>query len=180
MEAKYVRDEMDSEISMGEVSLLCDEKILDKDVMNRIITSTILQLHLKKQIQFNQDEKGKIIIQIQNAKEPLKKTEELILQCLKASDVEKDKQLQLEEITRSNNPAFYHHKKRIKDLIIEESIEDGYINQEKLETKQKYFNTMMSMILLMILFILLRIGLGDLIRFYTCFMRVYCHRHMLV
>ena len=163
MEAKYVRDEMNSEISMGEVSLLCDEKILDKNVMSRIITSTLLQLHLKKWIQFNKDEKGKVVIQIQNAKEPLKKTENLILKCLKASDIEKDNQLQLEEITRSNNQIFPKNKKQLKDSIIKESIEDGYIDQEKLKLKEKYFHTMMSMILLMFLFAILRISIQDLI-----------------
>lgn len=163
MEAKYVRDEMNSEISMGEVSLLCDEKILDKNVMSRIITSTLLQLHLKKWIQFNKDEKGKVVIQIQNAKEPLKKTENLILKCLKASDIEKDNQLQLEEITRSNNQIFRKNRKQLKDFIIEESIEDGYIDQEKLKLKEKYFHTMMSMILLMFLFAILRISIQDLI-----------------
>ncbi len=180
MEAKYVRDEMDAEISMGEVSLLCDEKILDKNVMNRIITSTILQLHLKKYIQFNKDEKGKVIIQIQNSKEKLKKTEELILKCLKASDIEKDNQLQLEEITGNNNRIFYNHKKQLKDLIIKEAIEDEYIDERKLQLKEKYFNTMMTMILLMILFFIIRIGLGDLLRFSTCFMLIYYHRYLFV
>ena len=180
MEAKYVRDEMNSEISMGEVSLLCDEKILDKNVMNRIIISTILQLHLKKYIQFNKDKKGKVIIQIQNSKEQLKKTEKLILKCLKASDIEKDNQLQLEEITRSNNQIFYKNKKQLKDLIIEESIEDGYMDKEKLELKEKYFNTMMSMILLMFLFVLLRLRIQDLIRFNACFMLIYWHRCIFV
>ncbi len=162
MEAEYVRDEVNSKISMGEVSLLCDEKILDKKVMNRIITSTILQLHLKQYIQFNKDEKGKVIIQIQNAKETLKKTEKLIFKCLKESDIEKDSQLKLEEITRNNNRIFYNHKKQLKDLIIEETIEDEYIDKQKLELKEKYFNTMMIMILLMILFFIVRIGVGDL------------------
>ncbi len=180
MEAKYVRDEMNAKISMGEVSLLCDEKILDKKVTNRIITSTILQLHLKKQIQFNKDQKGKIILQIQNAKEPLKKTENLILKCLKASDIEKDNQLQLEEITRSNNQIFRKNRKQLKDFIIEESIEDGYIDKEKLKLKEKYFNTMMSMILLMVLFFIVRIGWGDLLRLLTYFMLIYWHRRILV
>lgn len=180
MEAKYVRDEMNSEISMGEVALLCDEKILDKNVMSRIITSTILQLHLKKQIQFNKDEKGKVIIQIQNSKEQLKKTEKLILKCLKASDIEKDNKLQLEEITRSDNQFFYNNKKQLKDSIIKESIEDGYINQEKLKLKEKYFHTMMSMILLMFLFAILRLSIQDLIRVNDCIMLIYWHRCIFV
>ena len=178
MEAEYVRDEINSEISMGEVSLLCDEKILDKKVMNRIITSTILQLHLKQYIQFNKDEKEKVIIQIQNAKEPLRKTEKLIFKCLKESDIEKDNQLKLEEITRRNNQVFYNNKKQLKDLIIEESIEDGYIDKRKLQLKEKYFNTMMSMILLMILFFIVRIEVGDLLGFVTCFMLIYYHRYL--
>ena len=45
MEAKYARDEINSEISMGEVAFLCDERILDKNIMNRIIISTILYLY---------------------------------------------------------------------------------------------------------------------------------------
>lgn len=180
MEAKYVRDEMNSEISMGEVSLLCDEKILDKNVMNRIITSTILQLHLKKYLQFNKDEKGKVNIKIQDSKEQLKKTEKLILKCLKASDIEKDNQLQLEEITRSNNQIFYKNKKQLKDLIIEESIEDGYIAQEKLKLKEKYFNTMLSNILVMFLFAVLRFRIQDLIRNNACFMLIYWHRCIFV
>lgn len=180
MEAKYVRNEMNSEISMGEVSLICDEKILDKNVMSRIITSTILQLHLKEHIQFNKDKKGKVIIQIQNSKEQLKKTEKLILTCLKASDIEKDNKLQLEEITRSDNQFFYNNKKQLKDSIIKESIEDGYINQEKLKLKEKYFHTMMSMILLMFLFAILRLSIQDLIRVNDCIMLIYWHRCIFV
>jgi len=45
-----------------------------------------------------------------------------------------------EEITRTNNHIFYNNKKQLKDLIIEESIEDGYIDEEKLELKEEHFN----------------------------------------
>ena len=102
----------------------------------------------------------------------------MIFKCLKESDIEKDNQLKLEEITRRNNQVFYNNKKQLKDLIIEESIEDGYIDKRKLQLKEKYFNTMMSMILLMILFFIVRIGVGDLLRFLTCFMLIYYHRYL--
>lgn len=172
MEEQYDREEIDSKISMGEVAFICGEKILDKNVVNRIITSTILQLHLKKYIEFNKDKAGKTIIQIQNSKERLKKTEELILKCLKASDIEADNQLKLEEITRSNNQFFNKNKKQLKDLIIEEAIEDGYIEEKKLKEKQRYFSSIFLMILIMFFLIF---AVSSLIRINDCFNLIcYC------
>ncbi len=90
MEQKYFRDAINLKVSMGEVALICYENILDKTIMSRIIISTILELHLKRYIKFNKDTKLKLFAQIQDSNEELRKSEKLILQCLKESDIEKE------------------------------------------------------------------------------------------
>jgi len=158
VEQKYYREEMNLKMSMGEVALICYENILDKNIMSRIIISTILELHLKKYIKFTKDIKGRIFVQIQDSNEELRKTEKLILQCLKESDIEKDNKLELEEITGNKNHIFSKNKGNIKDLIITEALEDGYIDEEKLELKQNYFNNYKSLISLIIATFLLIVG----------------------
>ena len=140
MEKDYYRDEINEDISMGEVALICYETILKKDVLNRIIISTILTLHLKKHIKFEKSEnQDGVIILLQDSKEKLKKSEEVVLDALKKSDIEKDKKLTLNEITNQNNTIFIKNRKEIKDAIVEEAIEDGILDEKKLALKQKYF-----------------------------------------
>lgn len=158
MEQKYFRDEINLKMSMGEVALICYENILDKKIINRIIISTILELHLKKYIKLSKDIKGKIFIQIEDSNEELRKSEKLILQGLKESDIEKDNKLELEEITGTKNQIFSKNKRNIKDLILTEALEDGYIDGEKLELKQNYFNNYKSLISLIIVTFLLTVG----------------------
>lgn len=136
MKDNYYQDEIDSKISMGEVCLILYKTILDNGIMNKIIVSTILELHRKKCISFKQ-KNDDICIEIENPNGNLKESELLIYQCLKASDNEKDGVLTLNEISNKKNKIFAKNKRKIKDAIIKESILDGYIDKEKLEKKEK-------------------------------------------
>lgn len=140
MSKEYYRDELDDNISMGEVALICYETILKKDVLNKIIISTIFILHLKKYVRFekSEDQDG-VVILLQDSDEKLKKSEEVILETLRKSDENNDKKLTLNEITKENNTIFLKNRINIKNAIVEEAIEDGILDKERLALKQKYF-----------------------------------------
>ena len=150
---------INQEISMGEAGLIYYETILDKNIMNKIIISTILDLLLKKHIKFEQNSKKEIIIKIVNSNEKLRKSEEFILECLKKSDIEKDNELKLEEITRVDNTIFLKNKKKISELIIKEALEEQYIDKEKIEMKKKYLRDSISKIIItfFVIFLILNI-----------------------
>ncbi len=147
MQKDYYKDKLNVQISMGEVALIYYKTILDKEIMNRIIISTILILHTKNHIEFGKNGKGKIILKIVKSNKKLKKSEDFILQCLKKIDVEEDNELELNEITQKNNKIFYKNKEKIKDYIVQEAIEDGYIDKEKLEEKEKNFTNFKNCLL---------------------------------
>lgn len=149
--------EINQKISMGEVGLIYYETILDKNIMSKIIISTILELHLKKYIKFEENKNKEIIIKIINSGKELKEYEKFILQCLKDSDVEKDGELKLEEITRNDNIIFSKNKNEIKDLIIKDAIKEKYIDENKLELKQKYFQDYRLKMVIAIFIIILTI-----------------------
>ena len=77
---------------------------------------------------------------------------------LNRKDLERDKKLTFNEVTRKGNKIFLANKSKIKTLIVEEAIEDGYLNKEKLELKSKYFEIsekILSIFLCIILFFLI-------------------------
>lgn len=133
MEKIYNRENIDKNLSPGEIGLIYYNDILDEAIMNKIITSTILKLHLKKHIKIEKEQDNAIIILTENDKKDLKISEEFILECLKQSDLESDNKLTIEELTTEKNKVFAQNKNAIKDKIFEEAIADKLINQKEIK-----------------------------------------------
>ena len=66
MEKKYNRNDIDENFSMGESALLYYDDILEKNVLNRIIISTILRLHKKGYVELNKTNENELVINIKN------------------------------------------------------------------------------------------------------------------
>ena len=134
----YNRYEIDEKYSMGENGFLYYNNILKKKTYNNIILSSILNLHKKKYLKIEKNEKNTLEIRILSNTSPLKKSELFIFECLKRIDKNKNGLITLNELTASNNLVFAKNKKNIKELIYDELLDDGLIDKEKYNIKRNY------------------------------------------
>ncbi len=139
MEKKYNRNDIDENFSMGESALLYYDDILEKNVLNRIIISTILRLHKKGYVELNKTNENELVINIKNGTKKLRISETFIYECLKIMDSDGDGRLTLNELRVSENNIIATHKKNIKELIIQEAMADKLIDSKKFKQKRKYF-----------------------------------------
>lgn len=139
MEKMYYRDELNNNFSMGENALIYYENILEDDVFNKIIISTILKLHTKGYIEINESEDKELIIKIKEGKEKLRISENFIYECLKILDKDNNMTITLNERNIASNNIIAKNKKSIQKLIIQEAMEDELIDPTKFKKKRKYF-----------------------------------------
>ena len=116
-DSNYNRFDIDENYSMGENGFLYYEDILENKALNKIILSTILNLHKKKYLEINTNEKNELIIKINSGTESLKKSELFIYECLKCIDKDENGTITLNEFNTSENKIFANNKKNIKELI---------------------------------------------------------------
>ena len=135
----YNRFEINENYSMGENGLLFYEDIMEKNAFNKIILSSILNLHKKKHLEINTNEKNELIIKIISSNKPLKKSELFIYECLKHIDKDENGTITLNEFNASKNTIFSKNKKSIKELIIQESMDDELIDKDKYKMKSRCF-----------------------------------------
>lgn len=149
------RNNIDSNLSMGEYSLLHYEDISEESIMNRIIVSTILQLHLKGFVEINENKEKKLIIKIISGTIQLKPSECFIYECLKSLDIDSNSVLTLDELNITSTRVFARNKNRIREMIIQEALEDNLIDIKKYHQKHRYFFRSFRIIILLILTIVL-------------------------
>ncbi len=135
----YNRFEINDNLSMGENGFSYYDDILERNAFNRIILSTILNLHKKKYLEVNTNEKNELIINILSNNETLKESEYFVYECLKHIDKDENGIITLDEFNASENTIFAKNKKNIRELIYQEAMKDGLINVEKYKMKRKYF-----------------------------------------
>lgn len=147
----YNREIISNNLSMGEYALLHYNDILDKTVFNRIIISTILQLHLKGFIELNRNNDNKLIIKIKDSTTKLKTSEVFIYDCLKSLDIDNNTVVTLDEFNITSTKVFVKNKNRIKKIIIQEALEDNLIDIDKYTKKRTYFFRTLRILLFIIL-----------------------------
>ena len=135
----YNRFDVDENYSMGENGFLYYEDILENKALNKIILSTILNLHKKKYLEINTNEKNELIIKIISGTKSLKKSELFIYECLNCIDKDENGTITLNEFNTSENTIFANNKKNIKELIYQEFMDDGIIDIKKYKMKKRYF-----------------------------------------
>ena len=161
MDIKYNK-EINENLSMGEYSLLYYEDILEKNVFNKLILSTILRLHKKKYVELDNNENNQLIIKTKKGTAKLKISETFIYECLKFIDTNKDNILTLNELNSIKNNVFAKYKNNIKELVIQEAISDDLIDTEKYKNKRKHFFRALEILLIIIFSFLGAYGLISL------------------
>lgn len=142
--------DIDINLSMGENALLLYEDILEKKVLNKIIISTILKLHKKGYVEFYKNNKNELIVKIKKGIEKLKISEIFVYECLNTIDRNSDSVLTLDEFNVSDNKVFAKNKNKIKELIIQEALEDKLLDVKRYKKKRKYFFRAMEILLILI------------------------------
>ena len=135
----YNRFEIDENLSMGENGFLYYNDFMEKNAYNRIILSTILNLHKKGYVEIDTNEKNELNIKIITGTQNLKKSEYFIYECLKHIDKDENSTITLNEFNTSENIIFAKNKKNIKELIYQEAMDDDLIDKEKYRMKRRYF-----------------------------------------
>ena len=162
MDIEYYREELNKDITMGEIGLLYYEDVFRGSVLKKIIASTILMLHIKKyiKIETEQDQETVIIFK-ENEKnmEPLKESEKFILNCLKNSDINNDGKIKTRELKIEASALINKEKKKIKESIVRDAINNEYIDEDKLKKRQNHFNIAVTLLI----GILFAIGFGALV-----------------
>ena len=165
METKYNINGIDKNLSMGEIAILYYNDILEKDVYNKVIISTILRLNSKKYVSIDNAENNEIIVRIKEGTENLKISEKFILECLKVIDTDNDSIVTLNEFNACENDVFVRYKKNIKQLIIHEAMKDELVDTNKFKEKRRYFfRTLEIFVILILLIIPGLIGIINLLR----------------
>lgn len=174
----YNREQINKEMSAGEIVLLYYNDIYSKSMINKIIIGTILKLQLKKYIVI-EGKNEELVIRISESKEKLRISEKFILECIKYCDSEKDKELSIKEI--KNNKIFSRHKNEIQELIIQEAISDGLVDLERNKKKKGIFIKAFkrTFFILVLLLILLFLGFREISTFVLAFALVFIYKRKL-
>ena len=128
-------------------------------------------LHIKRYIKIETEQNQETVITFKENEEnmdPLKESEKCILNCLKNSDINNDgkiktKELKIEASVLINKERklslIKSTRKKIKESIVRDAINNEYIDEDKLKKRQNHFN-MAATLLVGILF---AIGFGSLV-----------------
>lgn len=143
---KYNRFEIDDNLSMGENGFLYYNDFMENNAYNRIILSSILNLHKKRYVEIETNEKNELIIKIITGTQNLKISEYFIYECLKQIDKDENGTITLNEFNTSENTIFAKNKKNIKELIYQEALDDDLIDKEKYSMKRTYFFRILSIL----------------------------------